>query len=723
MKILKKILKGILIAILSIVALLVITFFILKSNPKPEIIELERKTLSDAQVDQWARELVDQMSTEEKVQMMSPILKSTARVVVEMAGNGMKYNQESYQAGGNERLNIPTMRFFDGPRGMVSGEATCFPVAMARAASFDRELEYQVGQVIGKEIRANQGNYFGGVCINLLRHPAGGRAQEAYGEDSYMLGQMGTSLMKGVQHHNVMACIKHYAFNNQENTRFKINVEADERVAREVYLAHFKECVDKGAASLMGAYNLFREDQCCESPYLLQTVLKEDWGFRGFTITDFIWGSRNTVKAANAGMDVEMPSVQDYGKNLYKAVKQGDVSEEVINESAFRMARTVLKFESTPDPLKEYPESLIGCQDHIDLALKAAEKSMVLMQNKQEVLPFDRSETKKVLVLGKLANVENIGDHGSSRVIPAYVVTPLEGLEKLYGSAVEFIHHNGDSIETAKVLAKDADAVIFVVGYNHDDEGEFIARGKLEVGGDRKSLRLHKDESQLIQQVGHVNKNSVVVLIGGSAIVVEEWKDQVSGIIHAFYPGMEGGTAIAKTIFGDNNPGGKLPFTVASDESHYPEFDRLGLEATYDRYHGYIKLDQDGNKAAFPYGFGLSYTTFSHDNASVRVLGEAVEVSVDVTNSGAVSGDQVMQLYIGFDNSAVEREHKLLKGFQRLTLNPGETKTVTLSCPFDKLKWYNPDAGVWELEKMEYQAYIGFSSDEEDLVRESFSIE
>jgi len=550
MKILKKILKGILIAILSIVALLVITFFILKSNPKPEIIELERKTLSDAQVDQWARELVDQMSTEEKVQMMSPILKSTARVVVEMAGNGMKYNQESYQAGGNERLNIPTMRFFDGPRGMVSGEATCFPVAMARAASFDRELEYQVGQVIGKEIRANQGNYFGGVCINLLRHPAGGRAQEAYGEDSYMLGQMGTSLMKGVQHHNVMACIKHYAFNNQENTRFKINVEADERVAREVYLAHFKECVDKGAASLMGAYNLFREDQCCESPYLLQTVLKEDWGFRGFTITDFIWGSRNTVKAANAGMDVEMPSVQDYGKNLYKAVKQGDVSEEVINESAFRMARTVLKFESTPDPLKEYPESLIGCQDHIDLALKAAEKSMVLMQNKQEVLPFDRSETKKVLVLGKLANVENIGDHGSSRVIPAYVVTPLEGLEKLYGSAVEFIHHNGDSIETAKVLAKDADAVIFVVGYNHDDEGEFIARGKLEVGGDRKSLRLHKDESQLIQQVGHVNKNSVVVLIGGSAIVVEEWKDQVSGIIHAFYPGMEGGTAIAKTIFG-----------------------------------------------------------------------------------------------------------------------------------------------------------------------------
>ena len=186
---------------------------------------------------------------------------------------------------------------------------------------------------------------------------------------------------------------------------------------------------------------------------------------------------------------------------------------------------------------------------------------------------------------------------------------------------------------------------------------------------------------------------------------------------------MEGGTAIAKTLFGDNNQGGKLPFTVAKDESHYPEFDRLGEEATYDRYHGYIKLDQDGNKAAFPYGFGLSYTTFTHNNASVTVLDKALQVSVDVTNTGTLAGDQVMQLYIGFDNSSVEREHKLLKGFQRMTLNPGETKTVTLLCPFDKLKWYNPDGGEWELELMEYQAYIGSSSHEKDLIMESFVID
>ncbi len=722
MKNIKKILKGILLTILSIIALLVISFFVLRINPKPEIIELERKAMSEAQIDQWARELVDQMSNEEKVQMMSPRLKSNLKMVLEILSDGQRYNQRSYQAGGNERLNIPTMRFFDGPRGLVSGEATCFPVAMARAASFDKELEFKIGEVIGKEIRANDGNYFGGVCINLLRHPAGGRAQEGYGEDSYMLGQMGSSLMGGVQKHNVMACIKHYALNNQENTRFTINVEADERVLREVYLAHFKECVDNGAASLMGSYNKFRGDQCCESSYLLRTILKEDWGFTGFTISDFVWGTRDTEKAAKGGLDIEMPAIQEYGKNLVNAVKDERVSEKIIDESAFRIARTVLRFETTPDPISAYPESLIGNQDHIDLASEAAEKSMVLMQNKEGVLPFNESEVKRVLVLGELAITENIGDHGSSRVIPSYVVTPLEGLQNLYGSKVEFTYDSGEDIEKVIDLAEDVDALIFVVGYNHDDEGEFIGVGKKEVGGDRLSLRLHENESKLIQQVGPMNKNSVVVLIGGSAIIVEEWKEQVSGIIHAFYPGMEGGTAVAKTIFGDNNPGGKLPFTVASDENHYPEFDRLGEEATYDRYHGYIKLDRDENKATFPFGFGLSYTTFTHDQATVSVHNDAVEVSVIVTNTGMVIGDQVMQLYIGFDNSSVEREHKLLKGFQRFTLNPGESKTVTLSCPFDKLRWYNPEAGAWELEHMEYQAYIGSSSDKKDLIMESFVI-
>jgi beta-glucosidase len=718
-----KILRRILYVILSIIVIGFIAFQILKYNPKPEIITLERKITSDEEIDQQARSLVDQMTTEEKVQMMTPVLKSNLKFILELISDGQKYNHRAYQAGGNERLNIPTMRFFDGPRGLVSGEATCFPVSMARGATFDRDLEMRVGEVIGKEIRANNGNYFGGVCINLLRHPAGGRAQETYGEDSYLLGQMGTSLMRGVQKHNVMACIKHYAVNNQENTRFSVNVEADERVLREVYLAHFKECVDKGAASVMGAYNLFRGDHCCESPHLLRTVLKEDWGFKGYTISDFLWGIRNTELAANAGLDVEMPAAEDYGEKLVEAVNKGKVSEEVVDESAFRVTRTVLKFETAPDPLSDYPENLIGSQKNIALALEAAEKSMVLMQNKNDVLPLDKNKMKNILVVGTLANAENIGDHGSSRVRPAFVATPMQGFENLYGENLAFTYVTGEDVEEAKEIAESSDAVIFVVGYNHDDEGEYVDAGGIIPGGDRKSIRLHENESNLLQEIGPLNKNSVAILIGGSAIIVEEWKEKISGIIHAFYPGMEGGTAIAKTIFGDNNPGGKLPFTVASDESHYPEFDRLATEVTYDRYHGYIKLDHDGNKAAFPFGFGLSYTTFLQDSAAVLVEDDAIVVSLNITNTGNIAGDQVVQLYVGFDNSQVEREHKLLKGFERVSLNPGETQRVKISCPLDKIKWYNPATGSWELEKMEYQVYVGSSSDEDDLIELAFAIE
>lgn len=710
------------VGLLIFLAVLLLAFFILRINPKPEIIKLERRAVSDEEIDKMARDAVGKMKLEEKVAMMTPVLKSMLKFALEMAGNGMKYNHDSYQAGGNERLNIPTMRFFDGPRGLVSGEATCFPVSIARAASFDRDLEYRIGDVIGKEVRAAQGNYFGGVCINLLRHPAGGRAQEGYGEDSYLTGQMGVSLMKGVQSNNVMACIKHYAVNNQENTRFDVNVEADERVLREVYLPHFMECVDNDAASVMGSYNKFRGDQVCASSYLLTKVLKEDWSFRGFVISDFIFAVKDTELSARAGLDIEMPTTIFYGNKLLKAVKDGRVPENHIDESAFRIARTVLKYEMVPDPLPDYPESLIGSGEHIALALEAAERSIVLMQNNNKVLPFDRKETKRVLVAGKLAVSQNIGDHGSSRVRPAYIITPLDGLKKLYGSEVEFFHDSGENTDSLKEKIRKADAVVYVVGYNHDDEGEYATKSKYTTGGDRKSLRLHESESRMIRETAMLSKNSVVVLIGGSAIIVEEWKDKVNGIIHAFYPGMEGGTAIAKVLFGDVNPGGKLPFTVASDESHYPGFDINATEVTYDRYHGYIKLDHDGNKASFPFGFGLSYTEFSHDSLSVECGPDGVVASLIVTNTGERKGDQVIQLYIGFDGSKVEREHKLLKGFERVSLNPGETRKVSISCPFERLRYYDPVSGSWILEKMEYQLYLGPDSDEGDLLKSTFTI-
>lgn len=708
-----KILKRILLGFLIFLGLLVIAFVILKQYQKPEIISLERRMISEDEIDRMARELVDQMTPEEKAGMMSAVLKSPLKLVIEMVGDG-GYNQHSYQAGGNERLKIPTMRFFDGPRGMVSGQATCFPVPAGRAASFDPDLEFRIGEAIGREIRANEGNYFGGVCINLLRHPAGGRAQEGYGEDSYLSGLMGSALMSGVQTQNVMACIKHYAVNNQEKTRFKVNVEVEERVLREVYLPHFKECIDNGAASVMGAYNRFRGDQACESQYLLTGVLRENWNFKGFTISDFVMGVRNTEKAASAGLDIEMPSIKYYGEKLVLALQEGRVPETYVDESAFRIARTILKFETAPDPVPEYPQSLIGCDEHVSLALEAAEKSMVLLQNNGPILPFDKTKIKSVLVVGELAKWENIGDHGSSRVKPAYVITPLEGLTSQYGQTIDFTWDSGEDIPALKDKISKADAVIFVVGYNHEDEGE---------GVDRVSLRLHENESKLLREVGPLNQNSVAVLIGGGAIIVEEWKDKVQGIVNAFYPGMEGGTAIAKLLFGDINPGGKLPFTIATDESHYPPFDMLATEVTYDRYHGYVRLDHEGNKPAFPFGFGLSYTRFVRDSLTVEIQNDQIVASVNVSNVGDRKGDEVVQLYIGYENSAVEREHKLLKGFDRVSLNPGETMRVSVVCPLDKIRYYDPAKETWELEKIEYQAYVGSSSDEGDLIKSSFIIE
>ena len=708
-----KILKKICIGILIFIAILIVAFFILRINPKPAIISLDRKVMSEEEIDKIARDDVSQMSLEEKVQMMSPRLKNSLKLILEMISDG-GYNVHSYQAGGNERLHIPTMRFFDGPRGLVSGKATCFPASIGRAASFDPDLEYRIGNAIGQEIRASKGNYFGGVCINILRHPAGGRAQEGKGEDPYLAGQMGSALMLGVQKNNVMACIKHYAVNNQEDTRFKVNVEADERVLREVYLPHFKECIDNGAASVMGAYNRFRGDQACESRHLLTQVLKDDWGFKGFVISDFSLAVRNGEKAATAGLDIEMPAIMHYGKKLVEAVHSGKVPESCIDESAYRVARTVLKFETTPDPFPEYPKSLIGSREHISLALEAAEKSIVLLKNNGLVLPFDRTKIKKVLVVGKLAEFENIGDHGSSRVKPAYVITPLKGLISQYGSSVNFIYESGEDIAKVKDKIKDADAVVFVVGYNHKDEGE---------GLDRVSLRLHPDESRLLQEIGPLNQNSVAVLINGGAIIAEEWEDRVNAIVEAFYPGMEGGTAIAKVLFGEINPGGKLPYTVAKSEDDYPEFNRLATEVKYNRYHGYVRMDHNKVEPEFPFGFGLSYTKFTQDSLTVKTENDQIITSVKVTNTGDRQGDQVVQLYIGFDNSAVEREHKLLKGFSRVTLKPGESRIITIKCPFEKMKYYNPDTNSWVLEKMEYQVYVGSSSNEADLIKRSFRID
>lgn len=669
-----------------------------------------------------AKNIVSQMSLEEKIYLMSG--RASVEENAEAFSNPSAdnhYNCYPYPAGGNERLGVPNLLFCDGPRGVVVEKSTCFPVSMARGATFDPDLEREVGETIAKEIRAYGGNYFGGVCINLPYNPGWGRSQETYGEDDFHIGAMGSALVQGIQEHNVIACIKHFAFNSMENGRFVVSVEADKRTEREIYLRHFETCIESGAASVMSAYNKYQNTYCGQQRYLLTEVLKGEWDFDGFVVSDFMWGTRDTVRAANAGLDVEMCDTNFYGKNLVDAVKAGKVPEKMIDDAALRIVRTLLAFTRAEDP-QEYPRKIIGSLGHIALSKKVAQKSMTLIKNDNNVLPFSKEKTKTIAVLGRLGNVENIGDHGSSRVFPHYVVTPAAGAAKVLPDA-SVVYYDGEDIEKAKTIAGAADAVVLVVGYKHNDEGEYLAptEGFKAQGGDRTTgLGLCAEDIRLLREVGTVNPNTAAVLIGGNMILIDEWKDKIPAILMAFYPGMEGGTVIAETLFGDNNPGGKLPFVIVKKESDLPAVDWDAENITYNYYHGFAKLEKEGVDASVPYGFGLSYTTFAISNPSFETKGDVVVAKCRVKNTGSVAGDEVVQFYVGYPNSKIDRPVKSLRGFKRVSLKPGEETTVEIACPADKLTWFNQDH--WELEHMQYDGYIGTSSANRDLLKGTFTL-
>ncbi len=673
-----------------------------------------------------AQQIVGDLSLEEKVYLMAGN-GSFQEMIDQSLMPGRHYNDVPYPAGGIERHNIPPMLFCDGPRGVVcgTGKSTCFPVTMLRGATFDKELEYKIGKAIGREVRAYGGNTFAGVCINLPYHPGWGRSQETYGEESFQLGEMGSALVKGVQEENVTACVKHFAFNQMEISRFKVDVECGIRTEREVFLPHFKKCIDAGAGSVMSAYNLYQGTYCGHHDYLLNYVLKDEWGFDGFIMSDFGWGVRDTVEGANGGQNIEMPCTTYFGETLVQAVKDGKVAEEKIDDAALRIVRTLLAFEEAfeeaSDEEGRYDLSVIGCKEHVGLALQAAREGITLIQNKKNVLPLDRKRVKKIAVIGKLGDEQTIGDHGSSRVFPKYVVSPREGIKRAAPEA-EIIFCDGNSIQEAKKVAEEADSVIFVVGYNHDDEGEYITEDTENAyieyqGGDRRySLGLHEDEINLLRRVGPVNLCSVAVLIGGGMIMMEEWKDCVSAVLMAFYPGMEGGTALGEILFGDINPSGKLPYVTPFRESDLPQIEWDTRSQHYDYYHGYAKLEKEGIEPSVPYGFGMSYTTYEYSDAKFFTNKEQLVASCNVTNTGNREGAEVTELYVGFENSKTDRPVKLLRGFTRTSLQPGETKCVTITCPFSELEWYNPDTEQMELEHMEYRIAIGASAAEEDLL-------
>ncbi len=673
-----------------------------------------KKGMTKEEIESYVNFILENMNLEEKTAQMSGY--GFFKNIIMDRGVGKRV----YEAAGSEKYKIPPLKFIDGPRGVVIPGSTCFPVSMARAASWDIKLEHKIGDVIGKEVRAHGGNLFAAPCINLLRHPAWGRAQETYGEDPFLLGEFGMALIRGVQKHNVMATAKHFAANSIEKTRYKINVKMDERTFREIYLPHFKHCVEEGCATIMSAYNKIRGKYCGQNDYLLREILKKDWNFRGFVHSDWMFGVKDTVGGITGGLDVEMPRAKYFKyKKIQKALQEGKISEVMIDEAAGRVMRTILQYVTREDP-QEYDKSLIGCLEHHNVALEAAEKSMVLLKNERNILPLNVGKISTVLILGKYANVKNTGDHGSSNVAVKKVVTPLKGIHDYVGNDIKIVYDKTKDPKRAKNKAKEVDAVIIIIGLNHKDEGEMIK--VFGTGGDRDKLSLHDEDIVLIKEVVKENNNCVVVLIGGSAITMEEWKEDVPSILMAWYSGVEGGNALAKILFGDINPSGKLPFTIPKDPKHLPFFDKNTDEIEYGYYHGYTLFDKRGYEPAFPFGYGLSYTTYHYSNLNVEVKEDKLIASVDVKNTGKVTGTEVVQLYIGLENSNIDRPIKLLKGFKRIQLQPNELKNVTLEILIKNLAWYNPESKSWEIEKIDYYLFIGPSSKKEDLLSIQFNL-
>jgi beta-glucosidase len=611
---------------------------------------------------------------------------------------GRRYNATPFEAGRIDRLGIPGIRFTDGPRGVVMGQSTAFPAAIARAASWDVDLERRIGDAIGAEARAQGANLFAGVCVNLAPAPGWGRSQESYGEDPLLLGAMGAALVAGVNPW-VMSCVKHYALNSMEEARFTVDVEVSDEVLHEVYLPHFRHIVESGVDAVMSAYNSVNGTWAGENRHLLTDVLRDLWGFQGFVMTDFVWGLRHPVESLAAGQEVEMPFRQQRARTLPTAARDGRLVRADVLRAARRLLGAQIRFALRAKDKPE--EGVVGCAEHRALAREAAVAGTVLLRNEvvdgAAVLPL--GDSGHVAVLGRLADRPNLGDVGSSQVFPPYTVSVLAGLrERLPGRIIE---PADDGLAAAAQAARGAQAAVVVVGLDSRDEGEAFVTGDLDAirllggwaanpvsgrllaatlklvgrvkrtGGDRRDLHLHGEDVEMIQAVAAVNRRTIVVVIGGGTVMLDPWDQQVAAILLAWYPGMEGGRAVADILLGEAEPGGRLPVVIPVRRSDLPEVDWRARKVRYPQWWGQRKLDHDRVAPAYPFGFGLGYTRMRV--AGVRIVEAAQEsftAQVRVHNEGTRSGCHVVQLYAEQDGPPV------LVGFSRIEVEPGATATT-----------------------------------------------
>jgi beta-glucosidase len=648
---------------------------------------------------------------------------------------GAGYNRHPSDHGAVPRLGIPGTRFVDGPRGCVAGHGTAFPVSMARGATWDVELEERIGQAIGREVRAVGGNFFGGVCINLPRHPAWGRAQETYGDEPHLLGEMGAALVRGTERY-VMACVKHYALNSMENARFTVDVEVDEATLHDVYLPHFHRALAEGASAVMASYNSVNGEWAGQNRYLLTEVLREQWGWGGITATDFVWGMRDGAAALEAGMDLEEPFAQQRATHLRVQIDAGEASWDAVERAGVRILATQLRSYARRDGTEVGPE-VVASDEHRALAREAAARSMVLLRNEAvegaPVLPI-AGDVSTIAVIGRLADAANMGDHGSSDVRAPSHVTPLDGIRAAWPAA-RVVAVTGEDPVAAAEAARKADVAVVVAGYTAEDEGEYVGMDTMMrpellalfppmpegfdfsggaprasrrdgtpdgdpgglapvmtggMGGDRVSLTLRPVDEEIITAVVAANPRTVVSIVAAGAVLTEAWRHQVPAVVMMWYAGMEGGHALADVLAGRHNPSGRLPFSIPTSEDHLPPFDRDATSVTYDRHHGQRLLDRLGEDAAYPHGFGLSYTTYELGEVDVVAIADhVVRLRVTVRNVGTRDGRHVVQVY-GRRTSGAYAGELLLAGFAVVEVASGAATDVEVDVSLDALAEWDP---------------------------------
>ncbi len=613
-----------------------------------------------------------------------------------------------------KRLGIKSFTMFDGPHGVRADDigeikSTYFPSAICRAATWDSKLSYEFGKAVAEEVREVGAHMLLAPGINIQRTPMNGRTFEYQTEDPYLNKVLAVATVKGIQSQKIAACVKHYICNNQETNRFTVSSEVSERALQEIYLPAFKAAVQEADAwSFMTCYNKVNGIYGSENYNLLRERLMDKWGFRGFTVSD--WNATaytSTEKCVKAGLSLEMPTAKKYNKKkMTKAFNEGKFTIDDINENIRRLLR-VMFLVGLFDDENTLLKGSRNTPEHQAIARKIAEEGIVLLKNEKALLPLDINTIKKLAVIGPNTNLKllssGLSSGGSSGNYPPFEITPLEGLKQKCKGKVEIIESPSK-----------ADITIIFAGLNHD-------RGMDSEWEDKNSFGLPSEQIELINKTVNENPKTIVVLINGSPISMDDWIDLCPSVIEAWYGGMKAGTAIANVLFGDVNPSGKLTITfpkkLADSPAHaskrtYPGNDKVFYDEGI--FVGYRHFDTKNIDPLFPFGYGLSYTTFTYENLTIdadKIRSDDVfKVSVDITNAGKINGKEVVQLYIQDVQSSVERPLKELKGFKKINLNSGQMETIVFELNKHDLSFYKPIENSWVVEKGMFKILIGSSS-------------